>query len=82
MARGVSKGRIHVDRGVARTPSKKDMDSLLAVLRTHPTFKEILDVLEDNLREEREHYEQSTASEYTRGRVNMMREIIETFRGK
>lgn len=50
-------------------------------LRTRREFTLFVQELERVLQDEREAYEMSTASEYRRGRVNVLRELLEDING-
>lgn len=79
MAR-ITKARL--DRPVVRrTLSEEDIQQHMAILRTHPTFRTIIGMLEMQLAEERDMYENQPANDYTRGRVTMLRDMIKQFRG-
>lgn len=50
-------------------------------LRTNQAFRALTAELEKTLAEEREAYENTPASEYRRGRVNVLRELLEDMVG-
>lgn len=61
--------------------AERRLEDILQMLRSHPTFPAALEVLDEMLEQERDVYENTPASEYTRGRVTQLREIINRFKG-
>lgn len=55
--------------------------SLQALIAGSPLQRDIIVFLRSELEKERELYENNAASEYVRGRVNMLREWAEFFEG-
>lgn len=49
----------------------------LSTLRQNAQFNKLVDLLKQELHDERMAYEDTEASEYQRGRVNMLKELIE-----
>ncbi|HFQ2794999.1 TPA: hypothetical protein ACMFQN_005264 [Pseudomonas aeruginosa] len=52
----------------------------LSTLRTNAQFKLFVEFLQNELSEEREKYETQAASEYQRGRVNLLAELLEALK--
>ena len=51
--------------------------TLLSAMRGSPVFKEYVETLEESLHEERERFENNDANEYTRGRISMLKDLLE-----
>lgn len=50
--------------------------TLITAMRSSPAFKDYVELLKVLLASERDAFEAQTASEYTRGRINMLKDII------
>ena len=55
--------------------------SLQALIAASPVQRDLSAFLRSELQKEREVYENNAASEYIRGRVNMLRDIVEFIEG-
>jgi len=51
--------------------------TLLSAMRGSGIFKEYVETLEETLHEERERFENNDANEYTRGRISMLKDLLE-----
>lgn len=51
--------------------------TLLSAMRGSSVFKEYVETLEESLHEERERFENNNANEYTRGRISMLKDLLE-----
>ena len=51
--------------------------TLLSAMRRSSVFKEYVETLEESLHEERERFENNDANEYTRGRISMLKDLLE-----
>lgn len=61
--------------------TQKELASAVAQLKGNSAFAVVLGMLRSNLQEERAIYEDMPASEYTRGRVTAIRDLLTTLTG-
>lgn len=50
------------------------------MLRSHVAFRELVVVLEERLQNARDEYEENPASEFSRGRVNELKDLLILFK--
>lgn len=60
----------------------KRKEKVINAVKTNLHFREYLSVLEEMLTEERDDYENMTASEFARGRISMLKSLIDDLKGK
>ena len=51
--------------------------TLFSAMRASAVFKDYVEILEESLHEERERFENNDANEYTRGRISMLKDLLE-----
>jgi hypothetical protein len=51
--------------------------TLLSAMRGSAVFKDYVGTLEEALHDERERFENNDANEYTRGRISMLKDLLE-----
>ena len=59
----------------------RDMESAVAQLKGNSAFSAVLTMLRASLQDERADYEDMPASEFTRGRVTAIRDLLITLTG-
>lgn len=64
-----------------KTTPRRDLSTAATELKSSSSFREVIAALEAMLAEERQLYETTEASEFKRGRVCILNELLTTIRG-
>ena len=70
--------KVSVQERVNRLQGKvRAKTTLHTAIRSSPIYKDYIDTLNEALAEERDRYESTPADEYTRGRISMLKDLLE-----